>query len=79
VRKGEINQPLFIMMGVLMMLENLPTQVVSPNSLAGFVRVTTFLDISWSSQGLRSVVYGFPTMLLSFGHLLMKTPQPIII
>jgi hypothetical protein len=45
ISKGENNQPFFIMMGVLM-LENLQTQVISPNSLAGFVRVTTFLDIS---------------------------------
>jgi hypothetical protein len=44
--KGEMNQSLFIMLGVLMMLENLRTHVVIPNYLTGFVRVTTFLDIS---------------------------------
>jgi len=45
-KKKNKHGPLFIMLGVLMMLENQPTQVVSPNSLADFVRVTTFLRIS---------------------------------
>jgi hypothetical protein len=46
ISKGEINQPLLNMLGVLMILKSLPTHVASPNSLAGFVRVTTFLRIS---------------------------------
>jgi Na+/H+ antiporter NhaD/arsenite permease-like protein len=46
ISKGEINQLLFMMLGVLMMLENLPAQVIRSNSLAIFVRVNTFLDIS---------------------------------
>jgi heme O synthase-like polyprenyltransferase len=46
ISKGEINQPLIIMLGVLMILTSLPTHITSQNSLAGFVRVTTFLRIS---------------------------------
>jgi hypothetical protein len=41
-----INQLLSIMLGVLMRFTSLPRQLASPNSLAGFVRVTTFLRIS---------------------------------
>jgi hypothetical protein len=41
-----INQLLFIMLGVLIMSTSLSRHITSPNSLAGFVRVTTFLRIS---------------------------------
>jgi hypothetical protein len=46
ISKGEIHQLLLIMLGVLMILTSLPRQLTSPNSLAIFVRVTTFLRIS---------------------------------
>jgi hypothetical protein len=46
ISKGEIIQPLLIMLGVLMILKSLPKHIASPNSLVGFVRVTTFLRIS---------------------------------
>jgi hypothetical protein len=46
ISKGGINQPLIIMLELLMILIILPTHVASPNSLKVFVRVTTFLRIS---------------------------------
>jgi hypothetical protein len=46
IRKGAICQPLLIMKGVLMILTSLPTHATSPNYLAEFVRVTTFLRIA---------------------------------
>jgi hypothetical protein len=42
----EINQLLSIMLAMLMRFISLPRQNASKNSLAGFVRVTTFLRIS---------------------------------
>ena len=40
-----INQLLFIMMGVLIMSTSISRHITSLNSLAGFLRVTTFLSI----------------------------------